>query len=109
MNYLALIRMKKKKKLLMKKNKISKKKKKIDNSDINENFFISMNDYRIFLDNINLVKKKIDESYKIHQWFLKKNEEEDIEFDNLKKNIVSVESELYKIDELIFENKKNGK
>ena len=81
----------------------------IDNSDVDENFFISMEEYNIFLNSIDIVKKNIDESYNIHKWFMDKNKEDNDKFDKFKTNILEIENTLYKLDEIIFENKKNGK
>lgn len=86
---------------------------KISKSNYNFNFmkkkeekpvFIKTRQYQSLLESIEEVKSKIKNSYDTYLKLSELKTEEDIEVENLRKEFEEIESRLYKIDQILFEN-----
>lgn len=67
-------------------------------------FFVTTSQFKSLLEIIEGVKQKAKESSERHLRLLDIKSEEDIEYENLKKDFAYIEDKLYEVDTLIFEN-----
>jgi hypothetical protein len=67
-------------------------------------FFVTTSQFKGLLEIIENVKQKTKESSERHLRLLDIKSEEDIEYENLKKDFAFIEDKLYEVDTLIFEN-----
>ena len=67
-------------------------------------FFVTTSQFKALLEIIENVKQKTKESSERHLRLLDIKAEEDIEYENLKKDFAFIEDKLYEVDTLIFEN-----
>ena len=67
-------------------------------------FFITTSQFKALLEIVDSVKSKTKDSHERHLRLLDIKAEEDIEYENLKKDFTFIEDKLYELDNLIFEN-----
>ena len=67
-------------------------------------FFVTTSQFKALLEIIENVKQKTKETSERHLRLLDIKSEEDIEYENLKKDFAFIEDKLYEVDTLIFEN-----
>jgi hypothetical protein len=79
---------------------IESKKEKIDTD---KPFFITTSQFKSVLEIVEAVKSKTKESSQRHLRLLDIKSEEDIEYENLKKDFISIEDKLYELDNLLFD------
>ena len=74
--------------------------------EINETkpFFVTTSQFKALLEIIENVKQKTRDRSERHLRLLDIKSEEDIEYENLKKDFAFIEDKLYEVDTLIFEN-----
>ncbi len=72
--------------------------------DDNKPFFVTTSQFKALLEIIENVKSKTKEASERHLRLLDIKSEEDIEYENLKKDFTYIEDKLYEVDNLIFEN-----
>jgi len=70
---------------------------------ISETFYITTSQFKTLLEIIENVKTKVKESSENHIRLMDIKSEEDIEYENLRKNFQYIEDKLYEVDNLIFE------
>lgn len=69
-----------------------------------ESCFLTTQQFRSMLEIVELVKGKVKDSTEIHLRLLDMKSEEDIEYENLRKNFQYVEDKLYELDSILFDN-----
>lgn len=69
----------------------------------NESIYITTSQFKALLEIVEEVKLKAKDSSERHLRLLDIKSEEDIEFENLKKDFAFIEDKLYEVDNLIFE------
>ena len=72
-------------------------------SQHNESIYITTSQFKALLEIVEEVKLKAKDSSERHLRLLDIKSEEDIEFENLKKDFAFIEDKLYEVDNLIFE------
>lgn len=70
---------------------------------ISDTYFATTGQFKALLEIIDLVKSKVKSSAETHLRLLDIKSEEDIEYENLRKNFQFIEDKLYDIDGIIFE------
>ncbi len=65
--------------------------------------YVTTSQFKLFLEIVETVIKKIKNSSELHLKLLDIKSEEDIEFENLKKDFQSIEDKLHKLDGILFE------
>lgn len=70
---------------------------------VSEDFFVTTSQFKGFLEIIDSVKDRVKDSSERHLRLLDIKSEEDIEYENLRKDFQFIEDKLYEIDSLIFE------
>ena len=80
---------------------IEAKKDKIDDT---KPFFVTTSQFKAILEIIENVKSKTKESSQRHLRLMDIKSEEDIEYENMKKDFVYIEDKLYEVDSLLFED-----
>lgn len=68
-----------------------------------ENFFVTTSQFKTLLEIIDSVKFKVKEASDRHLKLLDFKAEEDVEYENLRKDFQFIEDKLYEVDSLIFE------
>ncbi len=68
-----------------------------------ETFFITTSQFKHFLDTVEVVRRKVKDASERHLRLLDIKGEEDVEFENLRKDFQYIEDKLYEIDSSIFE------
>jgi len=68
-----------------------------------ETFFITTKQFKSLLEIVDLVKKKVKNASETHLRLMDIKAEEDIEYENLRKDFEFIEDKLYEVDNLIFE------
>lgn len=68
-----------------------------------ESCFLTTNQFKAMLEIVDSVKSKVKESTDIHLRLLDMKSEEDIEYENLRKNFQFVEDKLYELDSILFD------
>lgn len=68
-----------------------------------DNYFITTSQFKTLLEIVDSVKNKVKESSERHLRLLDIKSEEDIEYENLRKDFQYIEDKLYEVDHLIFE------
>jgi hypothetical protein len=70
----------------------------------NETYFVTTRQFKALLEIVESVKTKVKEASETHLRLLDMKAEEDIEYENLRKDFEFIESKLYEVDSIIFEN-----
>ncbi len=70
----------------------------------NESYFVTTKQFKQLLEIIENVKNKVKEASETHLKLLDIKSEEDIEFENLRKDFQYVEDRLHEVDSIIFDN-----
>jgi len=68
-----------------------------------ETFFITTKQFKNLLEIVESVKKKVKDANETHLRLMDIKAEEDIEYENLRKDFEFIEDKLYEVDNLIFE------
>ena len=77
--------------------------KNIQKSSSSETFFVTTSQFKALLEIVDSVKLKVKESSERHLRLLDIKAEEDVEYENLRKDFQYIEDKLYEVDSLIFE------
>ena len=68
-----------------------------------ETFFVTTSQFKALLEIVDSVKTKVKESSERHLRLIDIKSEEDVEYENLRKDFQFIEDKLYEVDSLIFE------
>ncbi len=69
----------------------------------NENFFVTTSQFKALLEIVESVKMKVKEANEKHLRLLDIKSEEDIEYENLRRDFQYIEDKLYEADSILFE------
>jgi hypothetical protein len=81
----------------------AKAEREVGRSSPTNSYFVTTQQYRTMLEIIENVKSKVKEAHDTHVRLTDIKAEEDIEFENLRKDFQFVEDKLYELDSIIFE------
>ena len=72
-------------------------------SSVSDNLYVTTSQFKTFLDIVEQVRSRVKDSSDRHLRLLDIKSEEDIEYENLRRDFQYVEDKLYEIDSLIFD------
>ena len=70
-----------------------------------DTFFVTTTQFKALLEIVDAVKTKVKDATQTHLKLMDIKSEEDIEYENLRKDFQFIEEKLYEVDSLIFDNK----
>lgn len=73
------------------------------NRSVDDMKFLTTSQFKAMLDVVENVKQSVKDSSDIHMRLMDMKSEEDIEYENLRKNFQSIEDKLYELDNILFE------
>lgn len=65
--------------------------------------FLTTNQFKTLLEIVEQVKSKVKDSTEVHLRLMDMKSEEDIEYENLRKNFQNIEDKLYELDNILFD------